>query len=58
MVLCNIGLIRRKYMDTSNKFSCFILGEGTLPIQYTEVLLDHEYMVYRFGASIFIVAQK
>src|SRR6266571_6800820 len=51
MVLCNIGFVRRKHMDTSNKFSCFILGEGTLPIQCAEILLDHEHTIYGIISS-------
>src|SRR5216683_2208171 len=44
-------LARRKYMDTSNKFSCFIIGEGTLPIQCAEILLDREHMIYGIISS-------
>src|SRR6266571_8759496 len=51
MVLCNIGFVRRKHMDTSNKFSCFILGEGTLPIQCAEILLDREHAIYGIISS-------
>jgi len=27
-------------MYTQNPFSCFLIGEGTLPIQYAEFLLE------------------
>src|SRR5258706_8951271 len=51
MVLCNTGLIRRKYMDTYNKFSCFIMGEGILPIRCAEILLDREHTIYGIISS-------
>ena len=38
-------------MDTYNKFSCFIIGEGTLPIQCAEILLDREHAIYGIISS-------
>ncbi|HEY4034597.1 MAG TPA: amino acid adenylation domain-containing protein [Ktedonobacteraceae bacterium] len=38
-------------MDTSKKFSCFILGEGTLPIQCAQILVDHEHTIYGIISS-------
>jgi amino acid adenylation domain-containing protein len=38
-------------MDTSNKFSCFIIGEGTLPIQCGENLLDRKHTLYGIISS-------
>lgn len=38
-------------MDTSKKFSCFILGEGTLPIQCAQVLVDCEHTIYGIISS-------
>ena len=51
MVLRNIELVRRKYMDTSNTFSCFMIGEGTLPMQCAEILLDRKHTIYGFISS-------
>src|SRR5207249_4556385 len=50
-VLCKIGLIRRKYVDTTNKFSCFIIGDGTLPIQCADIMLDLEHTIYGIISS-------
>src|SRR2546429_9374873 len=33
-------------MDTSSKFSCFIIGEGTLPIRCAEILLERGHAIY------------
>jgi amino acid adenylation domain-containing protein len=38
-------------MDTYNTFSCFIIGEGTLPIQCAEILLDREHTIYGMISS-------
>jgi methionyl-tRNA formyltransferase len=38
-------------MDTYNKFSCFILGEGTPPIQCAAILLDREHTIYGMISS-------
>jgi amino acid adenylation domain-containing protein len=38
-------------MDTSNKFSCSIIGEGTLPIQCAEILLDCKHTIYSMISS-------
>ena len=38
-------------MDTYNTFSCFIIGEGTLPIQCAEILLDRQHMIYGIISS-------
>jgi folate-dependent phosphoribosylglycinamide formyltransferase PurN len=38
-------------LDTSNKFSCFILGEGILPIRCAEILLDREQTLYGIISS-------
>jgi methionyl-tRNA formyltransferase len=38
-------------MDTFNKFSCFIIGEGTLPIQCADILLDREQTIYGIISS-------
>ena len=43
--------VRRKYMDIPNKFSCFIIGEGTLPIQCAEILLDRQHTLYGIISS-------
>jgi len=36
---------------TSNKFSCFIIGEGILPIRCAEILLDRQHMIYGIISS-------
>ena len=33
-------------MNIYNKFSCFILGEGTLPIRCAEILLERGHTIY------------
>ena len=38
-------------MDTFKKFSCFIIGEGTLPIQCAQILLDREHTLYGMISS-------
>lgn len=38
-------------MDTYNKISCFIIGEGTLPIQCGEILLGREHTIYGMISS-------
>src|SRR2546429_3979319 len=38
-------------MDTSKKFSCFLLGEGTLPIQCAQILVDREHTIYGIISS-------
>ena len=38
-------------MGTSNNFSCFIVGEGTLPIQCADILLDREHTMYGIISS-------
>ncbi|MFL5692305.1 MAG: formyltransferase family protein, partial [Ktedonobacteraceae bacterium] len=38
-------------MDISNRFSCFIIGEGTLPIQCAEILLGREHIIYGIISS-------
>ncbi len=38
-------------MDTSNKFSCFIIGDGTLPIRCAEILIDRKHPVYGIISS-------
>ena len=38
-------------MDTFNTFSCFIIGEGTLPIQCADILLDRELTIYGMISS-------
>ncbi len=38
-------------MDIYNTFSCFIIGEGTLPIQCAEILLDREHTIYGIISS-------
>src|SRR6266446_5919278 len=38
-------------MDTSNRFTCFIIGEGTLPIQCAQILLDREHAIYGMISS-------
>ena len=38
-------------MDISNRFSCFIIGEGTLPIRCAEILLDQEHTIYGIISS-------
>ena len=38
-------------MDTYNKFSCFILGEGTFPIRCAQILLDREHAIYGMISS-------
>lgn len=38
-------------MDTSKKLSCFIIGEGTLPLQCAEILLDREQTLYGIISS-------
>src|SRR5689334_7494110 len=38
-------------MDTSNKISCYIIGEGTLPIQCAEILLNRKHTIYGIISS-------
>jgi hypothetical protein len=33
-------------MYTQNQFSCFIIGEGTLPIQCAELLLERGHKIF------------
>jgi len=40
-----------KSMDTSNKISCFIIGEGILPIQCAAILLDRVHSIYGMISS-------
>jgi hypothetical protein len=37
--------ISTKNMYTQNQFSCFLIGEGTLPIQCAELLLERGYEI-------------
>ena len=37
--------ISTKNMYTQNQFSCFLIGEGTLPIQYAEFLLERGHEI-------------
>ncbi len=43
-------------MAVSNKFSCFIVGEGTLPIRCAEILLDHEHTIFGIISSDAVVS--
>ena len=38
-----------------NKFSCFIIGEGTLPIQCAELLLNKGYTLYGIISSDILI---
>ena len=38
-------------METLNTFSCFIIGEGTIPIQCAEILLDRGHTIYGMISS-------
>ncbi len=38
-------------MNIYNKFSCFILGEGTLPIRCAEILLERGHTIYGMISS-------
>jgi amino acid adenylation domain-containing protein len=38
-------------MNTHNTLSCFIIGEGTLPIRCAEILLDHDHAIYGIISS-------
>src|SRR5437588_11446396 len=42
-------------MDAFNKISCFIDGEGTLPIQCAEILLDRQHRIYGMISSDAVV---
>src|SRR5258708_11097558 len=38
-------------MDTCNKLSSFIIGEGTLPLRCAQILLDREHTIYGMISS-------
>jgi amino acid adenylation domain-containing protein len=38
-------------MDTYNTFSCFIIGEGTLPLQCAKILLERKHAIYGIISS-------
>lgn len=38
-------------MNSSNNFNCYIVGEGTLPIQCAEILLDRGHAIYGIFSS-------
>src|SRR5437588_9696410 len=42
-------------MDTYNKFSCFIIGEGLLPIQCAEILLERGHTIYGMISSDVVI---
>src|SRR5260370_7793670 len=38
-------------MDTCNKLSSFIIGEGTLPLRCAQILLDRKHTIYGMISS-------
>src|SRR5260370_12430667 len=38
-------------MNTLSTFSCFIIGEGTLPVRCAEILLDQGHTIYGIISS-------
>ncbi|GAC1433599.1 MAG: amino acid adenylation domain-containing protein [Ktedonobacteraceae bacterium] len=40
-----------KFMDTTQKFSCFLIGEGSLLIQCAEVLVNSGHIIYGLISS-------